>query len=223
MAEKLKLAVVTYDVDRSGRDPSGKVVNFPHAAQVVAAAFASDVGVDNDPIDADGGYVWYNVAGITPSRDRTLDEVKDAGREALARGRDRVAAENKIGGAPRQAQGRNAVGSDRRRRATESPNRRQVHARQGRGRRAAKGRDCGISDRQGCVRQRRRRQANDWVVFQVTDVTTPPLNASSPDAKRIEDAVKRQEGEEIYGSVRGLAPKRARHHRQSGGAGPSPR
>ena len=32
--------------------------------------------MDNYPVDADGGYVWYEVAGITPARDRTLDEVK---------------------------------------------------------------------------------------------------------------------------------------------------
>ena len=62
-AEKLKLPVVTFDVDRSGRDPAGKpVVNLPHGAEVINAAFASDVGVDNDPIEADGGYVWYDVA-----------------------------------------------------------------------------------------------------------------------------------------------------------------
>ena len=42
------------------------------------AAFASDVGVDNDPIETDGGgHIWHSVSGITPSRDRTLDEVKD--------------------------------------------------------------------------------------------------------------------------------------------------
>ncbi len=50
---------------------------LPAAAQVVAAAFNSDVEVDNDPIEADGGYVWYDVTSITPARDRTLDEVKD--------------------------------------------------------------------------------------------------------------------------------------------------
>ena len=32
-----------------------------------------------------GGYVWYDVLGITPSRDRTLDEVKD---QVEARWRD---------------------------------------------------------------------------------------------------------------------------------------
>jgi peptidyl-prolyl cis-trans isomerase D len=39
--------------------------------------FASDIGTDNDPLQVDGGYVWYEVSGITPERDRTLDEVKD--------------------------------------------------------------------------------------------------------------------------------------------------
>ncbi len=65
-AEKLKLPVVTVNVDRSGRDPDGKpMANVPHAADVVNAAYASDVGVDNDPIDADGGYLWYDVADIS--------------------------------------------------------------------------------------------------------------------------------------------------------------
>ena len=44
---------------------------------MVSQAFNSDVGVDNDPIQFRGGYVWYDVLGITPSRERTLDEVKD--------------------------------------------------------------------------------------------------------------------------------------------------
>jgi peptidyl-prolyl cis-trans isomerase D len=44
---------------------------------VVSQAFNSDVGVDNDPIQFQGGYVWYDVLGITPSRERTLEEVRD--------------------------------------------------------------------------------------------------------------------------------------------------
>src|SRR5262249_45977280 len=32
----------------------------------------------NDPLQTSGGgYIWYDMVGITPSRDRTLDEVKD--------------------------------------------------------------------------------------------------------------------------------------------------
>jgi peptidyl-prolyl cis-trans isomerase D len=78
-AAKEKLAVATYDaVSRAGLDPDGKpVINLPHGTEVINAAFATDVGVDNDPIDADGGYVWYDVAAITPAHDRSLDEVKD--------------------------------------------------------------------------------------------------------------------------------------------------
>src|SRR5262249_47150753 len=40
--------------------------------------FATQKGVENDPLQTqDGGLVWYEVNDITPSRERTLDEVKD--------------------------------------------------------------------------------------------------------------------------------------------------
>ena len=79
-AKKLGLNSRTIDaVDRSGRGPDGKpIADLPTTPDVVAAAFASDVGVDNDPLQLpNGGYLWYDVTGITPARDRTLDEVKD--------------------------------------------------------------------------------------------------------------------------------------------------
>ena len=53
------------------------MANIPRGLDVVSQAFNSDVGVDNDPIQFNGGYVWYDVLGITPSRERNLDEVKD--------------------------------------------------------------------------------------------------------------------------------------------------
>lgn len=78
-AKKLGLASVTIDaVDRSGRLPNGQIAtNIPPGLDVVTQAFNSDVGVDNDPISYHGGYVWFDVLGITPSRERSLDEVKD--------------------------------------------------------------------------------------------------------------------------------------------------
>jgi peptidyl-prolyl cis-trans isomerase D len=78
-AQKLGLAAVTIDaVDRSGRLPNGQMAgNIPPGLDVVSQAFNSDVGVDNDPISFRNGYVWYDVLGITPSRERTLDEVRD--------------------------------------------------------------------------------------------------------------------------------------------------
>ncbi len=86
-AQKLGLTAVTIDaVDRSGRMPNGQLVtNIPRGLDVVSQAFNSDVGVDNDPIQFAGGYVWYDVLAITPSRERTLDEVKD---QVEARWRD---------------------------------------------------------------------------------------------------------------------------------------
>jgi peptidyl-prolyl cis-trans isomerase D len=76
-ADKLHLPAVTVEVDRSGRDRSGKLVaNLADAGDVVSAAFNNDVGVDTYPIETGGGYVWYEVEGVTPARDRTLDEVK---------------------------------------------------------------------------------------------------------------------------------------------------
>jgi peptidyl-prolyl cis-trans isomerase D len=78
-AQKLGLTAVTIDsVDRSGRLPNGQLApNIPRGLDVVSQAFNSDVGVDNDPIQFNGGYVWFDVLGVTPSRERGLDEVKD--------------------------------------------------------------------------------------------------------------------------------------------------
>ena len=78
-SQKLGLTAVTIDaVDRSGRQPGGQpVAGIPPGLDVVSQAFNSNIGVDNDPIQFRGGYVWYDVLGITPSRERKLDEVKD--------------------------------------------------------------------------------------------------------------------------------------------------
>jgi peptidyl-prolyl cis-trans isomerase D len=77
-AQKLGLTAVTIDaVDRSGRLPDGQLAsNIPRGLDVVSQAFNSDVGVDNDAIQFNGGFVWYDVIGITPSRERSLDEVR---------------------------------------------------------------------------------------------------------------------------------------------------
>jgi peptidyl-prolyl cis-trans isomerase D len=78
-AQKLGLTPVTIEaVDRSGRASNGQpVAGIPQGLNVVPQAFSSDIGVDNDPIQFNGGYVWFDVLGITPSRERKLDEVKD--------------------------------------------------------------------------------------------------------------------------------------------------
>ena len=65
-------------VDRSGRGPDGKPVADLPSTEVVSSVFNADVGNTNDALTlSGGGYVWYNVVNITPSRERPLEEVKD--------------------------------------------------------------------------------------------------------------------------------------------------
>ncbi len=64
-------------VDATGRDKAGNPVNLPEAQALLRAAFASDIGVDNEALRTGTGYVWYDVTGIEASREKNLDEVRD--------------------------------------------------------------------------------------------------------------------------------------------------
>jgi peptidyl-prolyl cis-trans isomerase D len=80
VAQKLNLKLRTVEaVDRSGRTPEGaQVADLPAGVDVVNSAFGAVVGGENDALQLPaGGYVWYDVVNITPSRERRLDEVKD--------------------------------------------------------------------------------------------------------------------------------------------------
>ncbi len=77
-AANLKLEARTVEaVDRSSRDAAGTPVKLPDAERLLPAAFNTDVGVERDPLQFQDGYVWYDVTGISPSHERSLDEVKD--------------------------------------------------------------------------------------------------------------------------------------------------
>jgi peptidyl-prolyl cis-trans isomerase D len=43
----------------------------------VKAALASDIGADNEALRSNGGYIWFDVTGIEPAREKTLAEVRD--------------------------------------------------------------------------------------------------------------------------------------------------
>lgn len=80
IGKKLGLAVRTIDaVDRSGRGPDGQPIpNIPKEGDIIASAFATQVGIENEPAQIPGGgFVWYEVASIAPSRERSFEEVKD--------------------------------------------------------------------------------------------------------------------------------------------------
>ncbi len=64
-------------VDAAGNDKAGQPVDLPDGAALLKAAFASDVGVDNDTLRTpEGGQIFFEVAGIEPARAETFAEVK---------------------------------------------------------------------------------------------------------------------------------------------------
>jgi peptidyl-prolyl cis-trans isomerase D len=191
--QKLGLTPVTIDaVDRSGRLPDGQPAsNIPHGLDVVSQAFASDVGVDNDPIAFDGGYVWYDVLGITPSRERSLDEVKDQveakWREDQIASRLRTKASEmvqKLDQGSKLADEAAAAGlkvetATALKRDASLPNVPATvisaafrTAKDGSGQTAGAG-------------------AGEWVVFRVTDITVPPIDFASDDIKKLKQALER--------------------------------
>jgi len=192
-AQKLGLAAVTIDaVDRSGRTPDGQpVANIPRGLDVVSQAFTSDVGVDNDPIQLNGGYVWYDVLGITPSRERNLDEVRG---QVEAKWRDdqistklRAKATEMAGKLERGgtlAEEATAIGSKVEtasgfRRDTSPPG-----VPSGLITAAFRTAKDGVGQTPGAG-------GSEWIVFRVTDVSVPPVDAASDDVKKLKDTLQR--------------------------------
>jgi peptidyl-prolyl cis-trans isomerase D len=192
-AQKLGLTPVTVDaVDRSGRRPDGQPApNIPQGLDVVSQAFNSDIGVDNDPISFNGGYVWYDVLGITPSRERTLDEVKD---QVEAKWRD------------------DQIASRLRTKASDM-----VQKLEQGGKLAEEAAQAGLTvqtasglKREGSVPglpaavitaafrtakegvgQAPDAGANAWILFRVTDVTVPAVDLASDDMKKLKENIQR--------------------------------
>jgi peptidyl-prolyl cis-trans isomerase D len=79
-AQQLKLKAVTIDsVDATGLDKAGnEVKDIPERQKLLAEAFKTDIGVQAIPLTiGNDGYVWFDVAEVTPERDRPLAEVHD--------------------------------------------------------------------------------------------------------------------------------------------------
>ena len=192
-SQKLGLTPVTIEaVDRSGRTPDGQpVANIPRGLDVVSQAFSSDVGVDNEPIQFAGGYVWYDVLGITPSRERTLDEVRS---QVEAKWREDQISNKLRAKATEMVQKVEQGGTL----AAEA-------AAVGSKVETATGfrRDASLSGVPSAAVTAAFRTAKDgvgqtpgaggseWIVFRVTDVTVPPLDTASDELKKLKDTLQR--------------------------------
>ncbi|MDB5637809.1 MAG: peptidylprolyl isomerase, partial [Bradyrhizobium sp.] len=200
-AQKLGLAAVTVDaVDRSGRLPSGQLVsNIPRGLDVVSQAFNSDVGVDNDSISFNGGYVWYDVLGITPSRERNLDEVKDQVEakwhddQIMSRLRTKATEMvQKLDQGGNLADEAAAAGvkvetaSGLKRDASPPGLPASVVSAAFRTNKDGSGQTAGGG-------------ASEWIVFRVTDISVPPVDVASDDIKKLKESLQRSMTDEQVG------------------------
>lgn len=79
VAKQLQLKAVILDaVDAQGKDmKEAEIKDIPSADKLLAEAFQTEPGVEPLPLTIEnGGYLWFEVDGVTPARERTLDEVK---------------------------------------------------------------------------------------------------------------------------------------------------
>ncbi len=186
-------------IDASGRDKTGAAVpDLQNGPTLLKAAFASDVGVDNDTISTpDAGTIWYEVAAIDPARQQSFEEVKpevekawkadEAGKRLSAKAADWI---KKIGAGETLA---NLAASE--------GNLEVKHAND-----VKRGGSPGSPLPQGVVAQifnvpvKGAESASDGtdgrVVFQVLDSVVPPMDEQSPELKKLGDQVKTSLGNE---------------------------
>ena len=192
-AQKLGLTATIIDaVDRSGQTPAGQpAANIPPGLNVVPQAFASDVGVDNDPISFKGGYVWYDVLGITPPRDRTLDEVKT---QVEARWREDQVTTRLRGKASDMAQKLNQGGKLAEEAASIGVKLETATAFKREG--SLPGVPAGVitaafrTAKDG-VGQTPGSGGSEWFVFRVTDISVPPVDFASDEMKKLKETLLR--------------------------------
>ena len=199
IAKKLQLRFRTIDaVDRSGRDAAGNPVpDLPSAADLISNAFASPVGAENEPLQIQGGgYVWYEVARITPGRDRSLDEVKDRvearWREDEIAKRLRAKADDMVKKLDSGVQLSEIAATDKL----------QVKWANGLKRRGSDALPAHVIETvfrtpKGSAGSAEGKDASERIVFHVVSITVPTFDPASADAKRLEEGLRRVLSEEI--------------------------
>jgi peptidyl-prolyl cis-trans isomerase D len=199
VADALKIPARTIEVDRAGQDPSGKqVTDIPESQQLLGSAFTTDIGIENNPIQFQGGYVWYEVSGITPARDRTLDEVKDqvdarwredqvANRLKAKAGEllDKVKAGTSLADAAAADGLKVESKSDLKRGGSSSPLSAQAVA-------------TVFRTAKDAVASAPAEQPTEQVVFRVTDIIVPKFDPQSEQAKQLQNSLNAAYDNDIY-------------------------
>ena len=199
-AESLKLKARTVELDRSGHDPAGQAVaDLPDPGRLLAAAFTSEVGVDADPLQVEGGYVWFEVAGITPSRERSLEEVKDKVEASWREDEIAKRLKAKADGLMDKLKGGSAF-SD-----TASAEGLKVETVSGLKRNAssppfsANAVDRLFVTPKDAVANAAGEEGGDQIVFRVTDIVVPQMDANSNQTKTMAETLNRSLSQDLFG------------------------
>jgi peptidyl-prolyl cis-trans isomerase D len=199
-AENLKLPARTIEaIDRSGRDPSGTPVELPDPQRLLDGIFTTEVGIERDPLQVQDGYIWYDVLGITPSHERSLEEVKDKveqrwrEQEIAAKLNtkateffDKVKAGTPLAEAAvaEHLKAEKAEGIKRGASSTQlSP----------------AGVDAVFRTTKDQIGKADAAHSPEQIVFRVTEITVPTIDMNSDDTKRIVETLNRGISEELFG------------------------
>ncbi len=199
-AKKLGLKATTIEaVDASGRGPDGKPApGLPQTPNVLTAAFASDVGIDTDPLQLPkGGYLYFDVTGITPSRERPLDEVKD---QVEARWRDNEIAK-RLQAKADDILGKLKAGTPFAQVASEAGLKIETATDLQRGKQGGfvppKVVELVFRTPKGAAASAEGNKETERFVFRVTDVVDPQPDSAAPDSKAIAETLQNSFGEDL--------------------------
>jgi peptidyl-prolyl cis-trans isomerase D len=198
-AEALKLTPrIIEAIDRSGRSPAGMPVAVPDPQRLLPQAFAAEVGTENDPLQFEGGYVWYEVLGVTPSRDRPLEEVKE---QVEARWREQEIA-SRLKAKATEILDKLKAGTT----LAEVAAANQMNVQTAGGIKRADAPpplsaatvDTIFRTRKDEFGMAEAAQAGEQIVFKVTGIVIPPLDVASEEAKRAQETLNRSVTEDIF-------------------------
>lgn len=198
-AKKLQLPYRTIEaIDRSGRDPAGNPApDLPASAELIPSAFSAAVNAENDPLQVQGGgYVWYEVAGITPGHDRSLDEVKD---KVEARWRETEIANRLRAKGDQMVEKINGGAQLSELAAADKLNVQWANGLKRRGNETMPPQVVAAVFRtpQGSAGTAEGKEPTERFVFRVVNINLPTFDASSPDIKRLDDGLKRMLAQEL--------------------------
>ena len=199
IANKLKLQARSLEIDRSGRAPDGTQPQLPASQELVPGVFSTRVGVESDPLQfGDGGLIYYDVTGVVRSRERPLEEVKQQVEErwrneqigaVLKANAAAMVDKLKAGTSLQQLASANgltvatATGLTRIRPTQDIP--------------ASVLQTVFVTDKGAAASAEG--QAPQRFVLRVTDITVQPLDTTSPEAKRINEALSRSIADAMLG------------------------